>query len=588
MRIVCPSCGEEPKKGQRHYCKGPASCAASAEPEPVGAKAGGGGPSGSLGTQRRSGGAAATPGVVCASIASLIAKNPALRRSGKALARCGGEDFVAGLLASAVGFAGWHRDPKRALLCSILGQVAEEAAKALQGFWRRYLDARAPRRPRVLGVAPGGYQQLALPAAPASRAPTATTSVSRPLADVGVAVARPPLSGERRATSGEGGRGRPPALTQLAGPGALHQAVAPKGGGTSSSGGGSTTCSSGGGSSSGAPPALPPSPRQPETPRNKSNPRPAATRAVPLNPIHAMRQRKQQQEQEAEEKRLQQLQEAEERRAARGQASQPASPAFASAPALALPMLAADEEERALQALMPSPDTGALLPSSDFAGDGACSPFSDGAACPQRPSAPSTPRGGGSSGAGRPPPLGGTWDETALTPLERRARRQASGPFAGSESPRAALPPSGGGHGGSGEVVSAPATLDCWRPAAAAQAAQDSPRASSSASGQSPSATDRLRTRLRQRAASPSGDEVPAASGAGRRGGSTPGAATSGWKDRIEARQREAVEEQELQTEHKLRCSERSQVRSGAMQRVMERQAQRQQELEQLEVTLEA
>jgi len=48
-------------------------------------------------------------------------------------------------------------------------------------------------------------------------------------------------------------------------------------------------------------------------------------------------------------------------------------------------------------------------------------------------------------------------------------------------------------------------------------------------------------------------------------------------------RQREAQEMQVIEAEHKQKTAERSSRRNDAMRRVMERQAQRQQEVEELE-----
>ncbi|CAE7365285.1 unnamed protein product, partial [Symbiodinium sp. KB8] len=79
----------------------------------------------------------ATASSMCASIASLASKNPGLWKSSRTLARCGGEDFVAALIFTAAGLPTWSRDPKRTLLAALCGNVAHEAAKALQNFWRQ-------------------------------------------------------------------------------------------------------------------------------------------------------------------------------------------------------------------------------------------------------------------------------------------------------------------------------------------------------------------------------------------------------------------------------------------------------------------
>eukprot|EP00439_Symbiodinium_sp_Y106_P046970 s5241_g6.t1 len=94
----------------------------------------------------------ATASSMCASIASLASKNPGLWKSSRSLARCGGEDFVAALIFTAAGLPTWSRDPKRTLLAALCGNVAHEAAKALQNFWRqsrrRTVSVYQPRPPK--------------------------------------------------------------------------------------------------------------------------------------------------------------------------------------------------------------------------------------------------------------------------------------------------------------------------------------------------------------------------------------------------------------------------------------------------------
>ena len=86
---------------------------------------------------------------------------------------------MAGLLATAVGFPDWHRNPKRALVCALAGRVADEAARALQDFWRGRRQARSQLRqpPKVSG----GYQQLSL-ANSRTRAPMQVATASAPTA----------------------------------------------------------------------------------------------------------------------------------------------------------------------------------------------------------------------------------------------------------------------------------------------------------------------------------------------------------------------------------------------------------------------
>ena len=81
MRIVCPNCGEEPQKGQRHICSSRVVDVPSPEKPTATARA-----------ARRPAVQVATPNVVCASLASLVSKNPGLWKSNRSLARCGGED----------------------------------------------------------------------------------------------------------------------------------------------------------------------------------------------------------------------------------------------------------------------------------------------------------------------------------------------------------------------------------------------------------------------------------------------------------------------------------------------------------------
>jgi len=96
-------------------------------------------------------------------------------------------------------------------------------------------------------------------------------------------------------------------------------------------------------------------------------------------------------------------------------------------------------------------------------------------------------------------------------------------------------------------------------------------------SSASPSATERLRSRLQQRGDNTSSDS--------RRdtGNSSNADAAPSWKDRIEMRQRQAEEHEYQEADLKQKLAERSCRRNDAMRRVMERQAQRQQEVIQLE-----
>lgn len=560
MRIVCPICGEEPVKGQRHFCRGmqaprqqvelelerePSSHYVQSAPSCTGHH---------LPLRR---GAQAGASAVCASIASLVSKNPALWRSGSALVRCSADDFVAGLLALAVAGTGWHKDPKREIVCTLLGKVADEAARALQGFWRRHLSTRAPRQ--VKG--PDGFTRLNLPHHLVS-APTA------PVAPQNAAAAplRPVPPRAVRKTSDEAGvRSRPPPLN-VAVPSREVPCAAHHTGGS-----GTSTSSSG-------PPVLA-SPRQQETPRNKSNPRPSGGRAVPLNPIQALKHRKMQQQKEAEDKRIQNLLEAEEWRARRAQnpgGSAPPSPQGSLQAAIAA--TASSDGSAGKPTAIEAPEV--VVEESGFSTTGG---ILRAALCEDQ-SAQCQESGMSAE------------SNAMLTPKERRALRQDM-----QSSPRdPALRNTGAGGSQppplprapiAGESSSAPMTLERWRsPAAGAERGSDSPSTPRSRScapvqspGESGSATARLQERMRQRQTSTGRPPQAAAAPSGVAGASGLGTSSSSWQERIEMRQREAQEMQDVESEYKQKTVERSSRRNDAMRRVMERQAQRQQDVDQLE-----
>jgi len=87
-------------------------------------------------------------------------------------------------------------------------------------------------------------------------------------------------------------------------------------------------------------------------------------------------------------------------------------------------------------------------------------------------------------------------------------------------------------------------------------------------------ATDRLRERMQNRSNGMPSFQVRQ---------SSVNADASSWKDRIEARQREAEEQQVAEMEHKRNMEERSSRRNDAMRRVMDRQQDRQRESAELE-----
>merc|ERR1719387_568789 len=163
MRMVCPICGEEPQKGVRHICRRP-------EPEITGSQvvavqademrppllssAGGI-------ERRKVGGTPAAAAV--ASISALVSKSSGPLVSKKALCRTKGNDFLVAFLAEALGDSNaWRKDPKKALLLAV-NQVRNEAARSLQGVWRRCLAALRARKQQP-PAGNGVYQRLALPA----------------------------------------------------------------------------------------------------------------------------------------------------------------------------------------------------------------------------------------------------------------------------------------------------------------------------------------------------------------------------------------------------------------------------------------
>ena len=165
MRIICPNCGDEPQKGQRHICRAQKAVEVVEE-------------------KRRRTAPCATASSMCASIASLATKNPGLWKSKRRLARTGGEDFVAALIFMAAGQADWNRDPKRTLML-VCNDVANEAAKALQQFWRQRCQRKEAVRCQkaVEAVAeysrasPSGFVWRQKPApAPAPQASTASAA----------------------------------------------------------------------------------------------------------------------------------------------------------------------------------------------------------------------------------------------------------------------------------------------------------------------------------------------------------------------------------------------------------------------------
>eukprot|EP00931_Biecheleriopsis_adriatica_P095966 TRINITY_DN6961_c0_g1_i2.p1 TRINITY_DN6961_c0_g1~~TRINITY_DN6961_c0_g1_i2.p1 ORF type:complete len:524 (+),score=107.94 TRINITY_DN6961_c0_g1_i2:58-1629(+) len=521
MRIVCPICGEEPQKGQRHFCKTSSQAprqqvelqlaVTTSRPLSDGKIAG---IDGGFASQRRAA-PCASAGVMLASLSSLASKNPALWKSYRALTRCGGSDFMAALLCITTANPNWHRNPKQTLLCT-LGRLADEAARALQDFWRCVRRSRSMKAPVRNAGTVDGYQQLVLTKAQAQVAPPPRKAVQ-------AAEKRTVATGEPKA--------RPPAL-MLAGP--------PTRPGQGSSG----SAGSGGSGGSGSQ-AVPPSPRQPETPRNKSNPRPSQGRAVPLNPFLAMKQRKAQQQQEAEERRLQSLQLAEEARVARtqGGGSQPSSPQRS-------PQIA----EALMQSPSPSASQEVLQPALPAAPAQVYKPAISAAPPSVNPVVPE-------GTASKPPLPPAEWQgpEAVLTPLERRQLRQASSNQAAMpSSPRAVLPETGPG---------------AERP--------ETPRASGAGGASPTAATERLRSRLRQRDAEGKTGEQRSSSRPATGKEST--TANGGWKERIESRQKEAEEQQVMEQEEKQRTAERSSKRNDAMRRVMERQAQRQQDVVSLE-----
>lgn len=524
MRIVCPNCGEEPRKGQRHVCKPKAELFDQPPPTPsarppgarlTAADFGDSLRQGLGGIQRRSA-PAASPGAVCASVGSLLSKNPSLWRSGRALARAGGEEFVAALLAVAVN-DGWHKDPKRALISALSGRVADEAARAVQDHWRARCRARQQqRRPPKVSQ---GYRQLEL---------------------AGPVAAPPP----RRSAPSNGGvpSGRPVVARNPVVPEQQPMVVA-------------------GGANAYAPPQggaivrAPSTPRQPETPRNRSNPRPTGARAVPMNPIHALKQRKMQQHQEEAEKRMKQLQEMDDRNAS----ARAAAVAELHGSAMAVvPASPSGDESHDMNFGLDLCKQGLLPPRSADSANTA-SDFTTQLPSKGHSSAPSTPR---SYNSGRPPPAPPQLiheDSTVVAALEDQHGKYARN-----------SPPGSAGR----------------RPSSANSTRRSSSPSSCARSASMGSATERLRERMLQRERGQQPTAVSNATPYRPRdlceeggAGAAPAQAQSSWQLRIEARQRETEELQEQETMEKKAVAERSGKRSDAMRRVMERQAQRQQDV---------
>jgi len=164
-----------------------------------------------------------------------------------------------------------------------------------------------------------------------------------------------------------------------------------------------------------------------------------------------------------------------------------------------------------------------------------------------------------------PPSTEGRGDRP-LTPLERRSLRSAGGstptpPCSSSLDATATLPDA--------TIASRPSTAEAY-PSAVPEAGM------CVAAVRSPSATERLKQRLRER--EEGGASTPTA-----RLRKPGAAAAEDWKERIEARRREAELEQEAEVQHRETIAERTGRRNEALRRVMERQAQRQQEVVSLE-----
>lgn len=291
-----------------------------------------------------------------------------------------------------------------------------------------------------------------------------------------------------------------------------------------------------------------------------------------MNPIQALKHRRIQQQQEIEERKHQQQQGSEERRPAQAKRedfnqhgsslSQPPSPQASLSP----PFLLEDDMKAA--------------PTADSIGRPPALPQHYEDHGPGAAAAAAT-----ASAAAR-----GSFDGpvAALTPLERRAQRQQAQSPRGSAVPSSvplgtqARPADGAAPsaGGAEEVRSAPTTLTSWRPPSSPRstgASADSPRASSAQT----SATDRLRERMMQRQGNKIGERTPTAASSPSASGRphVPTGIACSWEERIAARRREAEEEKTVELEHNHRVSERSNLRSDAMRRVVERQAERKQDV---------
>lgn len=309
-----------------------------------------------------------------------------------------------------------------------------------------------------------------------------------------------------------------------------------------------------------------------------------------MNPIQALKQRRQQQQQEEAERKLRQLQEADERNAA-ARAAAAAQLGIDLRPVSAGSGIdGAGTDAEALDAAAACFDTTCRPGMQQLRCEDDGSVASDvltQARLTGQSSVPSTPRS--TFAVGKPPVVPGAQEEpsgpaAALTPLERRSSRSTMAPPAPMAVPTAVQR--------RGEESSAPPSLIDSRHGErppSADGLKRSRSASNSACSQSPSAgsaagsaTERLRERMRQRESG--AGAIPASNRPSpQQQSGSEAARPTAWQQRIEARQRE---DQEMQTQEKQEqqiVAERSGKRSDAMRRVMERQAQRQQDVMVLE-----
>lgn len=155
VRCVCPFCGQEPRKGERHNCRPLQEIRNVSSPVET----------------LRPTNQAAKKNVTSKSAASvlddflaLMQSNRSLQRTPNALSKCGGADFlVSFLLAVAPGCVWPTKDPKRALVAAVTA-LRDSACRTLQRGWRQ-------RKSRYSHVRPGTAPKTAFQPSPEPTVP---------------------------------------------------------------------------------------------------------------------------------------------------------------------------------------------------------------------------------------------------------------------------------------------------------------------------------------------------------------------------------------------------------------------------------